>query len=1030
MRRYQDSISSAINGLPVYQAQIRVLKADGSAANLYSDNGLTSLAQPVLTNGLGEYFFYIADGTYTLRVANPDGTNSIDFPNIEMYEDARNVSVPAGEGGLTIPSSVSRANTLLGFDAGGLPIAVAAAASDLATIASIAPQIVTVANNVTPIGIVATDLTGANRIGTVATNIANVNAVGVSITNVNSVAGALTNINTVAGNLTNINTVATNIANVNATAGSIANVNVVANDMALGAGASFILRAPQAAIDAAASATTAAGYATAFGGAFGPRVATYGFSTPIIPIGSAWPNNSVIWAMTFPENTEISELWTQIGSLGTGGTITAVIATGDLTQTTPVMTKISSFLLTTPTVVGLQKWKKANSDWTGSMTAPAGSHLLFSVATNGPGLIQDTTLTGFTRYAALSGDFSGTTRTLTKNANIAIRARAYGTATTLQVPTSGLVDSAVITSAEVAAPATTIMVTNTLPKKFGSTLGEEGAGVFGSNQICTIGQADQDGPVSELQVHCQSLGSGVFDLLVLRGTGPDFDIVQTVANLPLTYTIKYPNIFSAAALGVAVPMLAGDYLALRSASGGPGFYQNPVPGGTFWYGAASTLATGSGRLVGAQVTNFLIKAQFSNLPATFINSKRNLGPELQGLAELAAPGTPLEFDGKAVGGQSNGSPNTDSTNTETVPAGRAYILAGAELIPYLGDEATFMATCSGTTMTITQMISGKVNTGRNIGGAGLLAGANVQALLTSTGGLGTIQISQSITIASPILIKQNVGASFMPAYVNDYFAATKRGVVLINASVPGSGLDVNAAPGNWSPTGALRAQFVAAVAAAKSSAATLGLAYRLSSAVFIGPAETDADGIDNGTTAISGGVMTGAKHETAWAKLRAYILTNIAPTSAGFNVTTTSGSPNLTGVAGTLRPGQPIAAAGVPEGAYILSVNTGSGTAVMSDNATASATVTCIPGSAHFPIVLSRVGYKSTGDSAGYVAIRAAQENIVRTFPNMFLGYVGAINWTPRGQIQSLYHGTVIADGDMGRSLAKTDAYVSAGRVG
>lgn len=65
--------------------------------------------------------------------------------------------------------------------------------------------------------------------------------------------------------------------------------------------------------------------------------------------------------------------------------------------------------------------------------------------------------------------------------------------------------------------------------------------------------------------------------------------------------------------------------------------------------------------------------------------------------------------------------------------------------------------------------------------------------------------------------------------------------------------------------------------------------------------------------------------------------TSTAPTATGVTVTTTSGSPNLTAVAGgTLVPGQPVSGTGIPAGAYIVSV-TGA-TAVLSANATASGT--------------------------------------------------------------------------------------------
>lgn len=123
MRQYEDSIASAIDGKPVYQAQIRVLNGDASPAQLYSDNGVTTLAQPVLTNGLGYFNFFVADGVYTLQVADPDGSNPRAFPNVEIFEDARNVSVPVGEPRVVLPSVGSRSGKLLGFDEAGLPIA-------------------------------------------------------------------------------------------------------------------------------------------------------------------------------------------------------------------------------------------------------------------------------------------------------------------------------------------------------------------------------------------------------------------------------------------------------------------------------------------------------------------------------------------------------------------------------------------------------------------------------------------------------------------------------------------------------------------------------------------------------------------------------------------------------------------------------------------------------------------------------------------------------------------------------------------
>jgi hypothetical protein len=123
MRKYEDSVSSATTGLPVYLAEIHVQHPDTTPAQLYSDNGVTPLSQPALTDGLGLFSFYVADGTYTIIVADAGGVNPRTFTGIEIYEDARNVSVPLGEAGITLPSVGARANKVLAFDGAGLPVA-------------------------------------------------------------------------------------------------------------------------------------------------------------------------------------------------------------------------------------------------------------------------------------------------------------------------------------------------------------------------------------------------------------------------------------------------------------------------------------------------------------------------------------------------------------------------------------------------------------------------------------------------------------------------------------------------------------------------------------------------------------------------------------------------------------------------------------------------------------------------------------------------------------------------------------------
>ena len=58
------------------------------------------------------------------------------------------------------------------------------------------------------------------------------------------------------------------------------------------------------------------------------------------------------------------------------------------------------------------------------------------------------------------------------------------------------------------------------------------------------------------------------------------------------------------------------------------------------------------------------------------------------------------------------------------------------------------------------------------------------------------------------------------------------------------------------------------------------------------------------------------------------------------SVTTTNTSATISYTGGAIYPGQPVSGTGIPAGAYVVSVNSGAGTAVISAAATASGTVT------------------------------------------------------------------------------------------
>lgn len=117
MHRYFDSVSSAASaidkGAPVVAAQIRVLKSDGTPAQLFADNGVTFLAQPVLSNGLGEYYFYVADGTYTLKIADPNGDNVVTLPDVQIFDIVALSAATAAAANINYPAVAASVAPLL-----------------------------------------------------------------------------------------------------------------------------------------------------------------------------------------------------------------------------------------------------------------------------------------------------------------------------------------------------------------------------------------------------------------------------------------------------------------------------------------------------------------------------------------------------------------------------------------------------------------------------------------------------------------------------------------------------------------------------------------------------------------------------------------------------------------------------------------------------------------------------------------------------------------------------------------------------
>lgn len=78
----KDPAGNAIAGASVY-----VLNAANALATIYADNGVTPLANPIVTGLDGEYGFYAANGRYSLSISAP-GYPSDTVPGVVLYDRA------------------------------------------------------------------------------------------------------------------------------------------------------------------------------------------------------------------------------------------------------------------------------------------------------------------------------------------------------------------------------------------------------------------------------------------------------------------------------------------------------------------------------------------------------------------------------------------------------------------------------------------------------------------------------------------------------------------------------------------------------------------------------------------------------------------------------------------------------------------------------------------------------------------------------------------------------------------------------
>ncbi|MFT8736595.1 MAG: carboxypeptidase regulatory-like domain-containing protein [Zymomonas mobilis] len=67
---------------------IFVYKTDGSLASLFSDNGTTAISQPLRTDSLGYFEFYVADGLYNLTISY-GGKIQITLSRVQIYDESQ-----------------------------------------------------------------------------------------------------------------------------------------------------------------------------------------------------------------------------------------------------------------------------------------------------------------------------------------------------------------------------------------------------------------------------------------------------------------------------------------------------------------------------------------------------------------------------------------------------------------------------------------------------------------------------------------------------------------------------------------------------------------------------------------------------------------------------------------------------------------------------------------------------------------------------------------------------------------------------
>lgn len=148
MKKYFNSVANSL-GVPVAGVEVLVKNYPaGTNATIYSDNGVTPAANPILTNSAGYFEFYAADGSYTLSISG-EGVVSAEISDVSLfdYDDANTwpgaqtfegavtfEGVVAFDGGVSYSGGMTINGQITSLVASGTPPFVVASTTEVANL--------------------------------------------------------------------------------------------------------------------------------------------------------------------------------------------------------------------------------------------------------------------------------------------------------------------------------------------------------------------------------------------------------------------------------------------------------------------------------------------------------------------------------------------------------------------------------------------------------------------------------------------------------------------------------------------------------------------------------------------------------------------------------------------------------------------------------------------------------------------------------------------------------------------------------